>query len=230
MQFWWGTGRGWLDRTEPERWPFFSSSSSFFFGEDNELFTSLPQIGRTALVKLQRYRQRVPKKKTTSSSLPSSLFGTAGWNTTRGGRGASSRTPSRLSRFDNAVAIATMQCNRFRVDFTEIYWRPPLAHFVRFLAHSLASIYWNSSSALEPFFFVLFSVLSGLFFSPPILLVLPINRPHAKPHARLCAVFIIHRQTDWNLKRITKIDSNVASATRRIKRNRQPPPILLSYQ
>ena len=170
------------------------------------------------------------QKKTTSSSLPSSLFGTAGWNTTRGGRGASSRTPSRLSRFDNAVAIATMQCNRFRVDFTEIYWRPPLAHFVRFLAHSLASIYWNSSSALEPFFFVLFSVLSGLFFSPPILLVLPINRPHAKPHARLCAVFIIHRQTDWNLKRITKIDSNVASATRRIKRNRQPPPILLSYQ
>ena len=70
MQFWWGTGRGWLDRTEPERWPFFSSSSSFFFGEDNELFTSLPQIGRTALVKLQRYRQRVPKKKQPPRRFP----------------------------------------------------------------------------------------------------------------------------------------------------------------
>ena len=164
MQFWWGTGRGWLDRTEPERWPFFFFFFFLFFGEDNELFTSLPQIGRTALVKLQRYRQRVPKKKTTSSSLPSSLFGTAGWNTTRGGRGASSRTPSRLSRFDNAVAIATMQCNRFRVDFTEIYWRPPLAHFVRFLAHSLASIYWNSSSALEPFFLCCSLFSRGFFF------------------------------------------------------------------
>ena len=62
-------GGGWTGPSQSDGL-FFSSSSSFFFGEDNELFTSLPQIGRTALVKLQRYRQRVPKKKQPPRRFP----------------------------------------------------------------------------------------------------------------------------------------------------------------